>query len=54
MRSMQRQLQTLVRLKAALSIHGGARSQQRTALRKLPDRQVLPGSAKLYASHSLF
>jgi hypothetical protein len=36
----QRQLQTLVRLQAARSIHGGPRSQLPTALRQPPDRRI--------------
>jgi hypothetical protein len=50
----QRQLQTLVRLKAARSIHDGPRRQEPTALRQLRDRRMSPGGAVLHASRSLF
>jgi hypothetical protein len=53
MRSMQRQLQTLVRLKAARSIHHGPRTQLRTPPWPAPRRADSPGGAAPNPWHSL-
>jgi hypothetical protein len=54
MRSTQRQLQTLVRLKAARSIHGGPRNERPTALRSASRQADFTTAAQFFTPRNLY